>query len=151
MLAMKDTVFSLTLSFVMLFSSAFTNPNSLKKIICLNFSAWNVLCSLHFSSSCFSKNVFSDRRWVFLEWVYLYQVCTATASFIKPHSLCGHFTAILQCWLDWLFVFWLAQDHLVSFVPFVQVLTHTHIYLFMSHLFTLSTEEYIINFQKVEV
>lgn len=30
-LPMKDTVFSLTLSFVMLFSSAFTNLNSLKK------------------------------------------------------------------------------------------------------------------------
>lgn len=95
-LPMKDTVFSLTLVFVMLFSCAFTNLNSLKKNhLSLNFSEWNVLhLLLFFFILLFKKCVFRQKIDFFrmgLSWpgLYDYSVFQQTTQLTLAFCCCS--------------------------------------------------------------
>lgn len=121
------------LSFGFMFSSAFTNLNSLEKSVLIQVWIFQHelfhICPLFFFCFIFLKIMLSYRRCIFSEWVCLHKVCVATASFSKLLQ----FKWALSCssaehWLDRLFVLWLAQNHLA---PFVWMLTHTNAHLFI--------------------
>lgn len=116
------------LSFGFMFSSAFTTLNSLEKVLFMYvwisqhelFHIDFILLHLASSKWCFyTKDVIFQNEFIFT-WFVCLQLFQRTSRF-----RCAFSYGSAKYWLDWLFVLWLAQDHLAPFALFVWMLTHT--------------------------